>query len=106
MIDMRVKQYHITSESRNVIVSIAKLNGDGTPNVRKTKNGVVLNETVMGYYPSLTGAFIGIADRMTRVGDDKVTTISEYESQARSIEMTLGITAYKYGQQVQDKLEG
>ncbi|WP_373879909.1 hypothetical protein [Levilactobacillus brevis] len=55
---------------------------------------------------SLTGAFIGIADRMTRVGDDKVTTISEYESQARSIEMTLGITAYKYGQQVQDKLEG
>lgn len=106
MIDMRIGEYHITSEPRNVIVSIAKLNGDGTPNVRKTKNGVVLNETVMGYYPSLTSAFISIADRMTRVGDDMVTTISEYEAQARGIEMMLGIAAHKYGQQIQDRLEG
>lgn len=105
MIDMRIGEYHITSEPRNVIVSIAKLNDDGTPVMRQTKKGTVFNETAMGYYRSLTSAFISIADRMTRSGDDKVTTIQEYESQARSIEMTLGIAAHKYGQQVQDKLE-
>ncbi|WP_341780470.1 hypothetical protein [Levilactobacillus sp. HBUAS70063] len=48
MIDMRIGEYHITSEPRNYIVSLAKLSDDGTPKTVMTKAGEVLSERALG----------------------------------------------------------
>ncbi|WP_428958052.1 hypothetical protein [Levilactobacillus brevis] len=53
MIDMRIGEYHITSEPRNYIVAFAKLNENGTPVTTDTKTGTSFVERVLGYYNSL-----------------------------------------------------
>lgn len=106
MIDMRIGKYHITSEPRNYIVAIAKLEDDGTPSTTSTKNGLVLTERVMGYYNSLEMAFKAIAKVMMAGGDDRVTTVEQYAKKAKLVDAILNHSALKYGQDLKNQLPG
>lgn len=97
MIDMRIGEYHITSEPRNVIVSIAKLNADGTPKTVMTKAGEVLSERALGYYNSLPQALQAIAKDMMKRGDERITTVEQYVQKARMADGALAHCAWKYG---------
>ena len=97
MIDMRIGEYHITSEPRNVIVSIAKLNGDGTPQTVTTKSGEVFSERALGYYNTLPLALQAIAKDMMRRGDERVTSVGQYVQKARLADGVLAHCAWKYG---------
>ena len=97
MIDMRIGEYHITSEPRNVIVSIAKLNADGTPKTVMTKAGEVFSERALGYYNSLPQALQTVAKDMMKRGDERVTSVEQYVKKARLADGVLAHCAWKYG---------
>lgn len=102
MIDMRIGEYHITSEPRNYIVSLAKLSDDGTPKTAMTKAGEVLSERALGYYNSLPQALQAIARDMLQNGKDVITTIDAYADKAETIEATLAAAVQEYGQKIQE----
>ena len=106
MIDMRIDKYHITSEPRNYIVAIAKLESDGTPSTTATKNGIVLTERVMGYYNSFEMALRAIAKAMMAGGDDRVTTVEQYVKKAELVDALLNHSALKYGQDLKNQVPG
>ena len=97
MIDMRIGEYHITSEPRNVIVSIAKLNADGTPKTIMTKTGEMPSERALGYYNSLPQALQAIAKDMMIRGDDRVTSVEPYVQKAKSVDVALNHAVYEHG---------
>ena len=83
MIDMRIGEYHITSEPRNYIVAFAKLNENGTPATTDTKTGKSFVERVLGYYNSLPQALQAIAKDMMKRGDERVTSVEQYVQNVR-----------------------
>jgi len=97
MIDMRIGEYHITSEPRNYIVSLAKLSDDGTPKTVMTKAGEIFSERALGYYNSLPQALQAIAKDMMIRGDDRVTSVEQYVQKARLADGVLAHCAWKYG---------
>lgn len=97
MIDMRIGEYHITSEPRKYIVSLAKLNDDGTPKTAMTKTGEVFSERALGYYNSLPLALQAIAKDMMKRGDERVTSVEQYVQKARLADGVLAHCAWKYG---------
>ncbi|MGJ3946775.1 hypothetical protein [Levilactobacillus brevis] len=97
MIDMRIGEYHITSEPRNVIVSIAKLNADGTPKIITTKTGNTFTERILGYYNSMPQALQAVAKDMMKRGDERVTSVEQYVQKARLADGVLAHCARKYG---------
>ena len=97
MIDMRIGEYHITSGPRNYIVSLAKLNDDGTPKTVMTKAGEVLSERTLGYYNSLPQALQAVAKDMMKRGDERVTNVEQYVQRARMADGALAHCAWKYG---------
>ncbi|WP_125583718.1 hypothetical protein [Levilactobacillus cerevisiae] len=97
MIDMRIGKYHITSEPRNYIVSLAKLNDDGTPKTAMTKTGEVFSERALGYYNSLPLALQAIAKDMMKRGDERVTSVEQYVQKAKSVDVELNHAVYEHG---------
>lgn len=97
MIDMRIGEYHITSEPRNYIVSLAKLSDDGTLETITTKTGKALNERMQGYYNSMPLALQAVAKDMMKRGDDRVTSVEQYVQKARMADGALAHCARKYG---------
>lgn len=89
MIDMRIGEYHITSDPRNYIVSLANLSYDGTPKTVMTKSGEILSERVLGFYNSLSQAFKAIAKDMMIRGGDRVTGVEQYAREASKIDKEL-----------------
>ncbi|WP_373879808.1 hypothetical protein [Levilactobacillus brevis] len=104
MIDMRIGKYHITSEPRNYIVSLAKLSDDGTPKTVMTKAGEVLSERALGYYNSLPQALQAIAKDMMKRGDDHVISIEQYVEKAKSVDVALNHAVCEYGRELQDRM--
>lgn len=88
MIDMRIDQYHITSDQRNVIVSV--------------KGPKAKVEATMGYYNSLPLAFQEIARDMLQNGEGAITSVDAYADKAQTIETTLAAAAREYGQKIQE----
>ncbi|QCZ48080.1 hypothetical protein UCCLB95_0825 [Levilactobacillus brevis] len=97
MIDMRIDQYHITSEPRNYIVSLAKLSDDGTPKTVMTKAGEVFSERALGYYNSLPQVLQTIAKDMMKRGDERVTSVEQYVQKAKSVDVALNHAVYEHG---------
>lgn len=97
MIDMRVKQYHITSEPRNYVVSLAKLSDDGTPKTIMTKTGEMPSERALGYYNSLPQALQVIAKDMMIRGDERVASVEQYVQKAKSVDTALNHAVYEHG---------
>ena len=97
MIDMRIGEYHITSELRNYIVSLAKLSDDETPKTVMTKAGEVFSERALGYYNSLPQALQAVAKDMMKRGDERVTSVEQYVQKARLADGVLAHCAWKYG---------
>lgn len=97
MINMRIKQYHITSEPRNYIVAFAKLFDDGTPKTITTKTGKAFNERILGYYNSMPLALQAVAKDMMKRGDESATTVEQYVQKARLADGVLAHCAWKYG---------
>ena len=105
MIDMRIGEYHITSEPRNYIVAFAKLNENGTPVTTDTKTGTSFVERVLGYYNSLPLALQAIAKDMMKSGDERVTTVEQYVHATREIDAKLRMMVAEYGAEIENKLE-
>lgn len=97
MIDMQIGEYHITSEPRNYIVSLAKLNDDGTPKIITTKTGNTFTERILGYYNSMPLALQAVAKDMMKRGDERVTSVEQYVQKARLADGVLAHCAWKYG---------
>ena len=90
MIDMRIGEYHITSDQRNYIVSLAKINDDGTPETINTKSGKVFAERVLGYYNSMQLALKAVAkDDMMRHGNIDVANVEQYARETSKIDNKL-----------------
>ncbi|KID42859.1 hypothetical protein LbDm2_2257 [Levilactobacillus brevis] len=105
MIDMRIGEYHITSEPRNYIVSLAKLSDDGTPKTVMTKAGEVLSERALGYYNTLPLALQAVAKDMMKRGDESVTTVEQYVQKARLADGVLAHCAWKYGLELEKQAQ-
>lgn len=90
MIDMRIGEYHITSEPRNYIVSLAKINDDGTPATINTKSGKVFAERVLGYYNSMQLALKAVVkDDMMRHSNIHVASVEQYARDTSKIDKKL-----------------
>lgn len=89
MIDMRIGEYHITSEPRNYIVSLDKLSDDGTPKTVMTKAREAISERALGYYNSLPQALQAVAKDMMKRGDGRVTNFDQYERETSKIDKEL-----------------
>ena len=97
MIDMRIGEYHITSEPRNHIVAFAKLFDDGTPKTITTNTGKDFNERILGYYNSMPLDLQAVAKDMIKRGDERVTSVDQYVQKARLADGVLAHCAWKYG---------
>lgn len=104
MIDMRIGEYHITSEPRNYIVSLAKLSDDGMPKTIMTKSGEVLSERALGYYNTLPLALQAVAKDMMVRGNERVTSVEQYVQKAKSVDVALNHAVYKYGRELEGKV--
>lgn len=102
MIDMRIEQYHITSDQRNFIVAIAKMDGDEPACEVTDKGKKVYLERNLGYYRNLALAFQAIARDMLQNGAGPIMTVDDYAERAETIETTLAAAAREYGQKVQE----
>lgn len=105
MIDMRIGEYHITSEPRNYIVAFAKLNENGTPVTTDTKTGTSFVERVLGYYNSLPLALQAVAKDMMKRGDERVTTVDQYARETDRIDAKLQRMVTEYGKTLEGKHE-
>lgn len=102
MIDMRIGEYHITSDPRNYIVSLANLSDDGTPKTISTKNGEVLSEIVLGYYNSMPQALQAVAkDDMLRHSNIHVASVEQYARETGKIDKELKDTIVEYSKKLE-----
>ncbi|GAX06831.1 hypothetical protein IWT25_02178 [Secundilactobacillus pentosiphilus] len=86
MIDIKIRQYHITSNKYGYQVRKMKL-ADGQPMMTYDANGnEVIDQTLVGYYPSLRYALAGIKKYIVQNGDIQITSIDEYVETVKSIE--------------------
>lgn len=105
MIDMRIGEYHITSEPRNYIVSLAKLNDDGTPKIITTKTGNTFTERILGYYNSMPLALQAVAKDMMKRGDERVTSVEQYVQKAKSVDVALNHVVYEHGRELEKQVD-
>lgn len=84
MIDMKIDQYHITSNRYGVDVAKMKMT-DGEP-VTDDKGSVV--ESGIGNYGNLGNALKGLQAYIVRTGATKITNFEEYRNVNRKIEET------------------
>lgn len=106
MIDMRIEQYHITSDQRNFIVAIAKMDGDEPAYEVSYKGKKVYIERNLGYYRNLAQAFQAIARDMLQNGKGPIMTVDDYAERAETIETTLAAAAREYGQKLREADDG
>ena len=75
MLDMKIFDYRITSDSRQVILSKALRNEDGELYERKTPKGKMEEaRSVIGYYSNVSKALIGLQRDYVLHGDKLLTT--------------------------------
>lgn len=101
MIDMRIGNYHITNDQRNYIVSLAKINDDGSPKTVSTKNGEVLSERDLGYYNSITLALQAVAKYMMKRGNKHVASVEQYAREASKIDKELKDAIAEYSKNLE-----
>lgn len=86
MIDIRIRQYHITSNKYGYQARKMKLE-NGQPMMTYDANGnEVIDQVLVGYYPSLRYALEGIKKYIVQTGDTPITSINDYLNSVKSIE--------------------
>lgn len=86
MLDMKVLDYRITSDPRQVILSKARRNEEGELYELKNPKGELEEaRTVLGYYSNLSKALIGLQRDYVLHGEKTINTIQEYRKELQKI---------------------
>lgn len=86
MLDMKIFDYRITSDSRQVILSKARRNEEGELYELKNPKGELEEaRTVLGYYSNLSKALIGLQRDYVLHGDKPINDIKTYKEELETI---------------------
>lgn len=86
MLNMKVLDYRITSDARQVIVSRAKRNDQGELYSLTNSKGVTEEaQSVVGYYGNLSKALVAIQRDHILGGAKELTTVKEYREELENI---------------------
>lgn len=86
MLDMKVLDYRITSDPRQVILSKARRNEVGELYELKNPKGELEEaRTVLGYYSNLSKALIGLQRDYVLHGDKPINDIKTYKEELETI---------------------
>ncbi|WP_242327762.1 hypothetical protein [Enterococcus avium] len=86
MLDMKVLDYRITSDQRQVILSRAIRNDKGELYERKNPKGELEEaRTVLGYYSNLSKALVGIQRDYVLHGSKPINDIRTYKEELETI---------------------
>lgn len=86
MINMKVLDYRITSDSNQVIVNKARRNSDGKITMLEDKSGKKNDSlSLIGYYSNLSKALIAIQRDYVLSEGNEIETISEYKKELETI---------------------
>ncbi|MGX7409935.1 hypothetical protein ACWOE8_16895 [Enterococcus avium] len=86
MLDMKVLDYRITSDPRQVILSKARRNEEGELYELKNPKGELEEaRTVLGYYSNLSKALIGLQRDYVLHGDKPINDIKTYKEELETI---------------------
>ncbi|WP_270785597.1 hypothetical protein [Enterococcus faecalis] len=86
MIEMKVLDYRITSDDKQVIVNKARRNEHGELNILTDKDGAQKESlALIGYYGNLSKALVAIERDYVLSSDRAIQTVKEYKKELESI---------------------
>lgn len=86
MLNMKVLDYRITSDARQVVVGRVRKNDKGEISMVNDPSGkLVESQSVVGYFSNLSKALIGIQRDYVLHGDKEINTIKEYTNELQTI---------------------
>lgn len=89
MLDMKVLDYRITSDDKQVIVNKARRNEEGELTIL-TKNGQGIESlALVGYYGNLSKALVAIERDYVLSSGKTIQTVKEYKKELESIHSKL-----------------
>lgn len=90
MLDMKVLDYRISSDSRQVIVNKARRNENGEITISEDKDGTKKESVALvGYYGNLSKALVGIQRDYVLSNGKTIQTIEDYKNELETITKTL-----------------
>lgn len=90
MIEMRVLDYRITSDDRQVIVNKARRNEHGELTILTDKDGTQKESlALIGYYGNLSKALVAIKRDYVLSSGKTIQTVKEYKKELESIHSKL-----------------
>ena len=90
MIEMRVLDYRITSDDRQVIVNKARRNEHGELTILTDKDGTQKESlALIGYYGNLSKALVAIERDYVLSSGNTIQTVKEYKKELESIHSKL-----------------
>lgn len=90
MIEMRVLDYRITSDDRQVIVNKARRNEHGELTILTDKDGTQKESlALIGYYGNLSKALVAIGRDYVLSSGKTIQTVKEYKKELESIHSKL-----------------
>lgn len=90
MIEMRVLDYRITSDDRQVIVNKARRNEHGELTILTDKDGTQKESlALIGYYGNLSKALVAIEGDYVLSSGKTIQTVKEYKKELESIHSKL-----------------
>lgn len=86
MLNLKIFDYRITSDPRQVILSRALRNSEGELYDRITPKGEKEEaRTVLGYYSNLSKALVGLQRDFVLHGEEEINTIKDYKNKLDEI---------------------
>lgn len=90
MLEMKVLDYRITSDDKQVIVNKARRNEHGELTILTDKNGTQKESlTLIGYYGNLSKALVAIERDYVLSSGKPIQTVNEYKKELESIHSKL-----------------
>ena len=90
MINMKVLDYRITSDSNQVIVNKARRNEEGDITILIDKEGEKKeSQSIVGYYSNLSKALVAIQRDYVLSSGSEIQTIKDYKKELQTITTTL-----------------
>ncbi|MDT1959510.1 hypothetical protein MX629_13885 [Carnobacterium divergens] len=90
MLDMKVLDYRISSDSRQVIVNKVRRNESGEITISEDKDGTKKESVALvGYYGNLSKALVGIQRDYVLSNGKTIQTIEDYKNELETITTTL-----------------
>lgn len=89
MIDMKIENYHITSDKYGLTVTKLPVDDEGKQrfSINKKTGELVPVENTMGSYSTVSQALAGIRKNMLYTGTDAIATMDDYRRESSHIEM-------------------